>query len=530
MSSLKAIDLYSGVGGWKLGLKMAGVDVISSYEYWQPAIDTQMKNFNVHLKPIDIRTLTLEEIDTSANVVVGSPPCTQFSISNRGGKGDIADGLLDIKKFLEVVEYVQPKYWVMENVPRVAGILEREISTGSLQQFKHLFGSIDVFNMEDFGLPQRRRRMLAGNYPRTLFSKYAENKPFPTLGQVLSNLDNRSTIIDPNYGFSLTRDKLTDQNYEIALNSEEERINRANKQYHPVYNIMNFPDSATMSSRTVTATCTRVSRESIIIKNAPVGFRRLTIRERATLQSFPITYQFYSNSYTNRVKMIGNAVPPLITYYLAAAMTHVPVLEANPKASVKYQHQLPAELPDKLRQPKNRLSFPETRKFCFAIPNLRFGSGVRFELTNKERHSFKIWRIRFIYGVPDDIRELKLGKVLLTKTLNEFGSEKIAKALLRTRKRILSHTGKALQLAWIHKSEELHPFDFMQIIGEEAALIRTLLLKDYELQEISEYTLNQLDLDSNPFRSNINSKRYVENSVWILAGFLIGSFYNSNRE
>ena len=34
-NTLKAIDLYSGIGGWSLGFKMAGVDICTSYEWWE---------------------------------------------------------------------------------------------------------------------------------------------------------------------------------------------------------------------------------------------------------------------------------------------------------------------------------------------------------------------------------------------------------------------------------------------------------------------------------------------------------------
>ena len=44
LTLLKAIDLYSGIGGWSLGLKLNGIDVIHSYEWWNQAVDTANKN------------------------------------------------------------------------------------------------------------------------------------------------------------------------------------------------------------------------------------------------------------------------------------------------------------------------------------------------------------------------------------------------------------------------------------------------------------------------------------------------------
>ena len=47
---MRAIDLYAGIGGWSLGLKLAGIEVVKSYEWWQPAIDTHNGNHQTQLK------------------------------------------------------------------------------------------------------------------------------------------------------------------------------------------------------------------------------------------------------------------------------------------------------------------------------------------------------------------------------------------------------------------------------------------------------------------------------------------------
>jgi DNA (cytosine-5)-methyltransferase 1 len=132
----RAIDLYSGVGGWGLGLRMAGIEVIASYDIWGPANETNRKNNRHPVHKVDVRKLALEDLPTNIDIVVGSPPCTQFSYSNRGGSGDIDDGLTDVVKFLEIVSHVRPKIWAMENVPRLADIIGAELSPrGRLARF-----------------------------------------------------------------------------------------------------------------------------------------------------------------------------------------------------------------------------------------------------------------------------------------------------------------------------------------------------------------------------------------------------------
>ena len=41
---MKAIDLYSGIGGWALGLELNSIKVISSYEWWDQAVETANNN------------------------------------------------------------------------------------------------------------------------------------------------------------------------------------------------------------------------------------------------------------------------------------------------------------------------------------------------------------------------------------------------------------------------------------------------------------------------------------------------------
>ncbi|MEQ9229106.1 MAG: DNA cytosine methyltransferase [Cyclobacteriaceae bacterium] len=135
-----AIDLYSGIGGWTLGMKLSGIENIASFEWWNEANETHNINFGTNHKEVNIRELIPSEhlnYDKKIDFVVGSPPCTQFSFANKGGNGDIEDGLVDIHKFLDVINYLKPKYWAMENVPRVANILESELNKGSLKKFAH---------------------------------------------------------------------------------------------------------------------------------------------------------------------------------------------------------------------------------------------------------------------------------------------------------------------------------------------------------------------------------------------------------
>lgn len=113
------------------------------------------------------------------------PPCTQFSYANRGGSGDIIDGLKDIAKFLEVVAYLKPRFWAMENVPRVAKVIPQLFKRGGLlAKYAELNPTIKVLDMSEWGVPQSRKRCIVGNFDFKLLDSY-KNYVHPGLLEML---------------------------------------------------------------------------------------------------------------------------------------------------------------------------------------------------------------------------------------------------------------------------------------------------------------------------------------------------------
>ncbi|WP_295207184.1 DNA cytosine methyltransferase [uncultured Brevundimonas sp.] len=474
---MRAIDLYSGVGGWSLGLALSGIEVVASYERFEPANETNRKNNRHHAIKEDIRTMRLEDLPTGIDLVVGSPPCTQFSYANRGGGGDIADGLKDIYRFFEIVEHIRPKHWVMENVPRVADVLRRELRAGGqLAKFADLAPSIHVVNMEEWGLPQRRKRCLAGDFDFTLLEKYRENLPRRTLGETVSALSGE-TVSDPVYGIELARRLLVDHVVEPVLDAEEERVNRAAKTTHTVYNAMPFPDPLDRSVRTITATCTRVSRESVVIAapEADGAYRRLTLRERASLQGFPITFQFFGSSHGRKATMIGNAVPPLFAYYVGNAC-----LGTKPAALPEPGEAISRFSPPNARPPVTKVDlagkrYPADRTFRFSVPALNFKSGVRFELSNKRAGTCPDWHVAFYFGHSKDIKILSLGEGCLKAVMSTLPPtilSQLANPIEELRRAVQKADVKRMQDVWTRaRPGGTRPFDLLDQLGGYADLI-----------------------------------------------------------
>ena len=531
---MAAIDLYSGIGGWTTGFRMAGIDVVASYEWWKDANNTHNKNFGTTYSEVNIRELQLEDLPNPDDIefVIGSPPCTQFSYANRGGNGDIADGMIDIYKFLEVVEYLNPRYWAMENVPRVAKIIEREIQDGgSLYRFRNLFSEkgIRVYDSSDFGVPQKRRRMIAGRLPFDLLESYKKITPRLTMGDVLEAL-NQDVIIDPIYGIELNRVDVTDHIPEAALSDEEARINSDSKAYHAVYNAMSFPDDWNRPSRTITALCTRVSRESIIIKDHQNNLRRLTVRERGCLQSFPLNYQYYSGSYGGKLKMIGNAVPPVLAFYIAQSMLERTADEVLLPNQVNNPIVIADELPI-IHTPDNRgAKYSWSRSFWLAVPGLRFGSGVRFELRNyhDKRDMSTSWKMNFFFGNSKNIKAKELDLELFERSsliLSELNDNTLNELVDNFISYCEAIDIEGLQKNWTNKDRaKVGPIELIDNLGNFSdrfkKVIRKKILKESVLLDFIEDELRNGN-------GKVDNKKLIDNPIDVFVGMLIGSCFNS---
>ena len=523
--NLRDIDFYSGIGGWSLGLKSAGVDVVASYEWWKEAAETHHANLNGCTNITNIRTLDLAELPRDIDIVVGSPPCTQFSYSNRGGSGDIKDGLVDIKKFLSIVDFLKPKFWAMENVPRTAKILESELDGGELSDFSELFADahIEIFNAEEFGLPQRRKRCIAGNFDLKLLRQYAARASGRSLGDVVRAFS-EAEINDPNYNITMGNNALSEHTKEVPFSDEEIRINRSAKIYHPVYNDMQFPDDFERSARTVTATCTRVSRESIVIHDPckPGTYRRLTVREKASLQGFPINFQFRGKSNSSKNKMVGNAIPPVLTYYIAQSFM------GKSAETLTLHNELEFEFLDKVEKgaftepDTSGKSYPRGRSFRFAIQGLRFKSGMRFELNNSDQSDQ--FKCSFFFGDSTRIQNIEPTREIadhFTTLLLSSRPDLFAELDAVVTQKTLRVNHLELQQTWTRKAKMLHPFFVLDSLGETAKSLEEMFQhwQISEFEQCVDYLVNRFDIRS-------GQRKLQRYAMKVAIGMIVTGRYN----
>jgi DNA (cytosine-5)-methyltransferase 1 len=526
---MRAIDLYSGVGGWSCGLQMCGVEIVKSYEIDRDAIKTNQLNSGHDCVQCDILQLDLDSLPKDIDIVVGSPPCTQFSFSNRGGQGNLEKGLQHIQKFLEVVDYLKPRWWVMENVPRTIKIVRECFSEGgAFHKFAHLQPQFFKAKAELFGTPQRRRRALIGNIDFNALARREMDKFIPLEAVVEAISESKTTVADPVYGFTLPRSSIADLAIEENLDAEEERINRSLKTSHHIYNKMNFPENEKVPARTLTATCTRVSRESIVVRDRrdPSGFRRLSIRERASLQGFPITYEFYAKSYGGKIKQIGNAIPPTLSFAVGCVMTGYDSEKTGHASSIVRKSSMAVESRPAEYTFERKRVYTENRSYRFAIDGYNFGSGVRFELTNKGSIDSRTqWECKFWFGTAKKILELPLNHEIVSFLDNSLD--------LHTRPAVLNLEGKlkrfdgiALQRVWSHRGPAgLHPFQLSDILTEHGLELRSEIAGQGALQSNLPETIFR-EFGPDPAYSINPRGKLAANVSLLLSGLYICSKFN----
>lgn len=400
---MRVSDFYCGAGGFSEGFRQAGFELCFAVDKWEPAINTYKANKpQCQVIQDDVIRLSylpddeFNKLIPDTEVIIGSPPCVAFSNSNKSGNGDKTLGIKLLEAFLRIVARKKfkknsiLKYWVLENVPNVQKYIKKEYRARDLGlsgDFVLLpLQHASIYNAKYFGAPTNRKRFLCGEFPPLVATHTEES--VVTLGQILDSLKlsgNPEQIIqDFNYpNLTLPAAQVSDHNYVCELQPFEWKTARRLKEDRGYMGKMSFPENLNVPARTVMATMSSSSRESMILELGKNRYRLPTVREAASMMSFPIDYKFYGKSKGIKHTLVGNAVPPKLSYAIAKAIaadagkpvpdcyipikhrTDIPFIDLNGKI-----------FPKKKEKPKRPLS-----KFKYHIPYMIINA-YRVELTN----------------------------------------------------------------------------------------------------------------------------------------------------
>ena len=337
--AIYAADLFSGCGGLTLGLKKAGLSVCVAVENNARVIPTYSANHpRIPVIGDDIRNVTGRDLLAKApqgriDVLVGCAPCQGFSSLTRKHKREDPRNEL-VLEMARLVEETEPHVVAMENVPGLAQH-GRHLLDEFLFRLKNLgyYAEWRVLQMADYGVPQNRRRLVltAGRgfvvpLPDATHSRDSceGTKPWISLRGAIGSFKapprlsatrklggptavNWHVVRDLK---PITRERLraaipgeTWQSVPEALRPECHQGTYVG--FTNVYQRMTWDQLPV----TMTSGCTVPAKGRF----GHPDRRRTTIsvREAATLQSFPTKYKFVSNYIDHVCDMIGNAVPPV---------------------------------------------------------------------------------------------------------------------------------------------------------------------------------------------------------------------------
>lgn len=331
---LRAIDFFCGAGGLTYGLASAGIKVLAGIDIDKECKDTYEKN-NRGSKFIraDVRKLTPQKLEKRLKIkpnddcmlFAGCSPC-QYWTQIHTQKGKSLETKYLLGDFLKLIKYFKPGYVIVENVEGILSHKDESKLTellDFLDRNKYAY-DYDKINAMYYGIPQRRKRFLlvASRIGKGIKLPQADkehilkvrdvlgaDKGFPSIGAGhVDNTDFLHTTADLS-DKNIKRLKLTPHDGGTRLNwkdNPELQINAykgKDKTFSDTYGRM-FWD---IPSPTITTKFHSISNGRFA---HPTEDRGISLREGATLQSFPRTYIFRGNGIGSIARQIGNAVPP----------------------------------------------------------------------------------------------------------------------------------------------------------------------------------------------------------------------------
>jgi len=299
------ISLFAGCGGSSLGYKVAGYHELFAIDWYDVAIKTFKLNFpEVPIRKMDITKLTGDELLQMANigkgkldVLDGSPPCQGFSTN---GRREVVDERNDlVPHFIRLVGELEPKAFIMENVPGMAMGNMKGLFRKYILDMKKLNYHVKckILNAMYYGIPQSRKRLIFIGLRRDLFTPNGTDF-FPngsmqlkTVKDAIGDLEDTDV---PEIGHRIPplRGGKGKIQWEKTRHGESIYGFVINK-LHP-----NKPSPTILNSS-----------EKMHYKVC----RQLSQREYARLQSFPDDFKFINDGH----EVIGNSVPPKLMEAIA---------------------------------------------------------------------------------------------------------------------------------------------------------------------------------------------------------------------
>lgn len=350
---ISTLDLFAGAGGLSLGFHLADRGYVPVYavEHEPAAAETFERNFGCEVYAGDIEDGPA--YPDSIDVIIGGPPCQGFSPLGRD-RDDVSRAQLNglWKHFLDAVRVLQPKAFVIENVPQFqrskqfAQLLDLLRDDTELRCYTAAYG---VLNAADYGVPQRRKRgilVAIRDYDGELVADPLSGRdrlpwpPPPTCGP---DSDSGAAYVTVREAFATpTKIPTRTRGFDPRITGDDQHLHFGRRPTHKSlerykaippggnrFDLMeNRPDitpACWLNKPTGTTDVMgrmRWDEPSPTIRTEffkpekgrylhPTANRPISHREAARLQSFPDNFVFEGTK-IEIARQIGNAVPPLL--------------------------------------------------------------------------------------------------------------------------------------------------------------------------------------------------------------------------
>ncbi|PAK21115.1 DNA (cytosine-5-)-methyltransferase [Mycoplasmopsis agassizii] len=338
-NTLNVVSLFSGAGGMDLGFRgdfeyldefyeSNNYNLIFANDIFEQAADVYEANFNHKVERKDIANLDLNHDlpNLEVDVILGGFPCQTFSYS--GKRAGISDkrGQLYLQ-MIRVIDHYQPKIFVAENVDGIRNskkningeTIDKSALDIIIDEFKNHGYDVKykVLNAADYGVPQNRKRVIIiglrsdlGKIDDSFFPKITHDETSELTGNkwrtskdAIDDLWNK--IDDPSIFNHTSKDISRAKFYP---NKKMQGNNR-------IYENKPAPTIRAEHHGNIEAHYKTYLKDP----NDMNGWRRLSVRECARLQSFPDSFNF-NISASAAYKAIGNAVPPLLAWHIARSI------------------------------------------------------------------------------------------------------------------------------------------------------------------------------------------------------------------
>ncbi len=332
------LSLFSGVGGLDLGFHAQGLEIAIAIEADENAASQYQKNFpKTKVIQEDISQVKVKDIAKLLDpqrplIIIGGPPCQGFS---QAGTREVDDPRnLMIGEFLRFVVELKPTFFIMENVTGVLIPRYKELIEGYRTSVTEAGYQLSewVLNAVDFGVPQNRKRLfwVGGLEEKLIAPPPAYSEP-TTVRAAIADLVGYDEA-------TWTRDKRGEfaqyllEIFPPITGWDESRLSNCQQTNHSLKVIKRFKATPNGQLEPIShfyrldwegvAPTVRAGgrdRHTATRPIHPQEHRVVTPREAARLQSFPDWFEF-STPKTHAHQQIGNAVPPLLAYFIAGVV------------------------------------------------------------------------------------------------------------------------------------------------------------------------------------------------------------------